>query len=145
MKRIIDWFKSSNHPHHIALCGVGTMLLMAVGAFIYRPLWHNALEAVATMAVVGVAIEVYQAIVSRTFNGHNSIGDILADVVGIALGVGAYALLTLAPTEAAIMLMVTSLVSCLLAFALPKHKWKFLWAFLGCLIVGFSLFTYAQS
>lgn len=142
MKKIINWVKSSNHSRHIALCGVGTMLLMAVGAFIYRPLWHNALEAVATMAVVGVAIEVYQVIVSRTFNWRNSLGDLLADAVGIAMGVGVYSLLTLAPTEAAIMLLVTSFVSCLLAFAMPQHKWKFLGAFLGCLMVGFSLFIY---
>lgn len=142
MKKIINWVKSSNHSRHIALCGVGTMLLMAVGAFIYSPLWYNALEAVATMAVVGVAIEVYQVIVSRTFNWRNSLGDLLADVVGIVLGVGVYSLLTLAPSEAAIMLMVSSFVSCILAFAIPEHKWKLLGAFLGCMIVGFSLFIY---
>ncbi|MBO7314200.1 MAG: hypothetical protein J6U49_00870 [Alistipes sp.] len=142
MKKIIDWIKSSNHSRHIALCGVGTMLLMAVGAFIYRPLWHNALEAIATMAVVGVAIEVYQAIASRTFNWRNSLGDLLADVLGIVLGVGLYSLFTLAATQAAIMLMVCSFVSCILAFAMPQHKWKFLGAFLGCLMVGFSLFIY---
>lgn len=148
MKKIINWLKSSNHPHHIILSGVGSMLLMALGAFIYHPLWHNALEAVATMAVVSVAIEMYQFMVTRGFHEYvfdwrNSLEDLLADVVGITLGVSIYCLFTLAATQAAIMLMVCSFVSCILAFAMPEHKWKLLGAFIICLIVGFSLFLYS--
>lgn len=143
MKKIIEWIKSSNHPYHIALCAVGAMLLMAIGAFLYPSLGVNALEAMAGMAVAGVTIEAYQVFLTRSFELRNTLGDLLADALGIAVGVGLYSLLALKAQEAAIMLLVCSFVSCILAFALPKHKYTALAAFFGCLIVGFSLFIYA--
>jgi hypothetical protein len=145
MKKIIDWVKSSNHYYHIGLLAALSLVMMSVGSFEFGAdgLWTNVWQTVKFGALVGVVIEVYQYFLAKVLNMKNTLGDLLADVVGIAMGVGVYSLLTLAPSEAAIMLMVSSFVSCILAFAIPEHKWKLLGAFLGCMIVGFSLFMYA--
>lgn len=145
MKRIIEWVKSSNHYYHIGLLTALSLVMMSIGAFEFgaQGLWTNVWQTVKFGLLTGVVIEVYQAIISRTFDWRNSLGDLLADVIGLVLGVGVYLLLAYSSPASAITCIVASVVSCVLAFALPKHKYMLLSSFLGCAMVGMSLFVYA--
>lgn len=145
MKKIIDWVKSSNHYYHIGLLAALSLIMMSVGAFEFgaQGLWTNVWQAVKFGLLTGVVIEAYQAIVYRTFDLRNSLGDLLADTIGLVLGVGVYLLLAYSSPASAITCIVASIVSCVLAFALAEHKYTLLASFLGCAMVGMSLFVYA--
>lgn len=144
MRRLIDWIKSSNHYYHIGLLAALSLLLLSIGAFEFGAsgLWTNIWQTVKFGLLTGVVIEAYQAIVSRTFDLRNSLGDLLADVIGLMLGVGVYLLFTLGSPESAIMLMVASVVCVVLSFAIPRYRLQLLCGFLGCMIIGFSVFIY---
>ena len=145
MKKIIEWVKSSNHYYHIGLLVALSLVVMSVGAFEFgaQGLWTNAWQTTKFGLMTGVVIEAYQAIVSRTFDWRNSLGDLFADVIGLVLGVGVYLLLAISSPASAIMMLCASVVSCVLAFIFTKYQFALLASFLGCIMLGMSLFIYA--
>lgn len=145
MKKIIDWVKSSNHYYHIGLLAALSLIMMSIGAFEFGAsgLWTNVWQTAKFGILTGLVIEVYQAIVSKSVDLKNSGGDLLADLIGLVLGIGLYLLLAVGSPASAIVLFVFSITSCIFAFALPKHKYTLLLAFFGCAMIGFSLFIYA--
>jgi hypothetical protein len=145
MDRIIKWLKSGKRYYCVYLFAILALLMMSIGSFEFGAsrLGTNIWQTIKFGILTGIVLEVYQSLIFSLYNWRSSLQDILADFIGLLLGVGIYCLFTLATTQAAIMLIVCSFVSCLLAFAMPEHKWKLLGAFLGCMIVGFSLFLYA--
>lgn len=145
MRKIIDWVKSSNHCYHIGLLAALSLVVMSVGAFEFgaKGLWINAWQTVKFGLMTGVVIEAYQAIVSRTFDWRNSLGDLLADVVGLVLGVGVYLLLAWCSPVSAIALFVFSFLSVVWAFIYQELQTYLLMAFLLSAMLSFSLFIYA--
>ena len=145
MKKIINWLKSSNHYYHIGLLAALSLVMMSVGAFEFGSggLWTNVWQTVKFGLLTGVVIEVYQAIVSRTFDWRNSLGDLLADVIGLVLGIGAYLLLAWGAPVTAIMLYIVAFFSVVWAVIYKEIRYHLLMLFFGCAIVGFSLFIYS--
>lgn len=147
MKKIIDWVKSSNHYYHIGLLTALSLVMMSIGAFEFgaQGLWTNVWQTVKFGLLTGVVIEAYQAIVSRTFDWRNSLGDLLADVIGLVLGVGVYLLLAWASPLSAVVLFIFSFLSVCWAFIYKDLQHYLLMAFLASAMLAFSLFIYAQS
>jgi hypothetical protein len=145
MKKIIEWAKSSNHYYHIGLLAALALVMMSIGAFEFGVdgLWTNAWQTVKFGLMAGVVIEAYQAIVSHTFNWRNSLGDLLADVVGLVLGVGVYLLFAWCSPVTAIILFIFSFWSACWAFIYKELQYYLLMAFLGSAMLAFSLFIYA--
>lgn len=144
IKKIINWVKSSNHYYHIGLLAALSLVMMSVGAFEFGGdgLWTNVWQTVKFGLLTGVVIEAYQVIVSRTFDWRNSLGDLLADVVGLMLGVGVYLLLAWCSPVSAIALFVFSFLSVVWAFVYKELQSYLLMSFLVCAILAFSLFIY---
>jgi hypothetical protein len=117
---------------------------MSVGAFEFGAdgLWINAWQTVKFGLMTGLVIEAYQAIVSRTFNLRNSLGDLLADVIGLVLGVGVYLLLAWASPVSAIVLFLFSFFSVVWAFIYKDLQTYLLMSFLASAMLSFSLFIY---
>jgi hypothetical protein len=144
MEKIIEWAKKSNHYYHIGLLAALSLVMMSIGAFEFgaQRLWTNAWQTVKFGLMTGVVIEAYQAIVSRTFNLRNSLGDLLADVIGLVLGVGVYLLLAWASPVSGVILFIFSFLSVVWAFIYKELQPYLLMSFLGCAILAFSLFIY---
>ena len=144
MKKIIDWVKSSNHYYHIGLLVALSLVVMSVGAFEFgaKGLWTNVWQTVKFGLMTGVVIEAYQAIVSRTFDWRNSVGDLLADVIGLVLGVGVYLLLAWCSPVSAIVLFIFSFFSVVWAFIYKDLQIYLLMLFLASAMLSFSLFIY---
>lgn len=145
LKKITNWVKSSNHYYHIVLLAALSLMMMSVGAFEFgaQGLWTNAWQCVKFGILSGLLIEAYQAITSKSFNLRNSLGDIIADLIGLALGVGVYLPLAWFAPTTAIILLCSSVLCCIFAFIIEEWRNPLLISFLGCLLVGFSLFIYA--
>lgn len=145
MKRLIEWVKESNHYYHIGLLCALSLVMMSVGAFEFGSagLWTNVWQTIKFGLLTGIVIEAYQAIVSRTFDWRNSLGDLLADVIGLVLGVGAYLLLAWGAPVTAIVLYIVAFFSMVWAVVYKEIRYYLLMLFLGCAGVGFSLFVYA--
>jgi hypothetical protein len=145
MTKIIDWVKSSNHYYHIGLLVVLALVMMSIGAFEFgaKGLWTNVWQTVKFGLLTGVVIEAYQVIVSRTFDWRNSLGDLLADVIGLVLGVGVYLLLAWCSPLTAIILFIFAFLSVVWAFVYKELQYYLLMAFLGSAMLAFSLFIYA--
>lgn len=145
MKKIIDWAKSSNHYYHIGLLAALSLVMMSVGAFEFgaQGLWTNMWQTVKFGLMTGVVIEAYQAIVSSTFDWRNSLGDLLADVIGLVLGVGVYLLLAWCSPVSSVVLFLFSFLSVVWAFIYKVLQPYLLMAFLGSAMLSFSLFIYA--
>lgn len=145
MKKIIEWVKSSNHYYHIGLLTALSLVMMSVGAFEFgtNGIWTNVWQTVKFGLLTGVVIEAYQAIVSRTFDWRNSLGDFIADVIGLVLGIGAYLLLAWGAPVTAIVLYIVAFFSMVWAVVYKEIRYYLLMLFFGCAMVGFSLFMYA--
>lgn len=145
MKKIIEWVKESNHYYHIGLLAALSLVMMSVGAFEFgaQGLWTNVWQTLKFGALTGIVIEVYQAIISRTFDWRNSLGDLLADVIGLVLGIGAYLLLALGAPVTAIVLYIVAFFSMVWGIVYKEIRYYLVALFLGCAMVGFSLFIYA--
>lgn len=145
MKKIIEWIKSSNHYYHIGLLAALSLIMLSVGSFEFGAdgLWTNVWQTVKFGALVGVVIEVYQYFLARVLNMKNTLGDLVADVIGLVLGVGVYVLLAICSPYSAITLCVVAVASLIFTFAIPEWKYYLVISFLGCAMVGFSLFIYA--
>lgn len=145
MEKIIDWVKSSNHYYHIGLLATLSLVMMSSGAFEFgaRELWTNVWQTVKFGIMTGLVIEVYQAIVSRSFNLRNSLGDIVADAIGLVLGVSAYLLLAWGAPVTTIVLYFFAFFSVVWSVVYKEIRYYLVALFLGCAAVGFSLFIYA--
>lgn len=145
MKKIIEWVKSSNHYYHIGLLAALSLVMMSVGAFEFgaQGLWTNVWQCAKFGLLTGVVIEAYQSIISRTFDWRNSLGDLLADVIGLVLGIGAYLLLAWGAPVTAIVLYIIAFFSMVWAVIYKEIRYYLVALFLGCAMVGFSLFIYA--
>jgi hypothetical protein len=145
MNKIIEWVKSSNHYLHIGLLAALSLVMLSVGAFEFGAdgLWTNVWQTVKFGVLVGVVIEAYQYFLSKVLNMKNTLGDLVADVIGLVLGVGVYLLLVWCSPVSAIIAYIVAVASLIFAFALPEWKYYLLILFLGCAMVGFSLFIYA--
>lgn len=144
MRKIIDWVKSSNHYYHIGLLAALSLVMMSVGAFEFgaQGLWANAWQCVKFGILSGLLIEAYQAITSKSFDLRNSFGDIVADLMGLVVGMGAYLLLAWGAPITAIVMICWAALSAVFAFVIDAWRNALLLSFLGCMIVGFSLFIY---
>ena len=145
MKKIIEWVKSSNHYYHIGLLAALSLIMLSVGSFEFGAdgLWTNVWQTVKFGALVGVVIEVYQYFLARVLNMKNTLGDLVADIIGLVLGVGVYVLLAICSPYSAITLCVVAVASLIFDFATSEWKYYLAISFLGCALVGFSLFIYA--
>lgn len=145
MGKIINWIKSSNHYYHIALLAALSLIIMSIGAFEFgaQGLWTNVWQTAKFGIMTGLVIEVYQAIVSKSFNLRNSLGDIVADAIGLVLGIGAYLLLAWGAPLTAIVLYIVAFASVVSAIFYQERRIYLLMLFLGCALVGFSLFIYS--
>ena len=145
MKKIIEWIKSSNHYYHIALLAALALVMMSIGAFEFgaQGLWTNVWQTVKFGLMTGFVIEAYQAIVSRTFDLRNSLGDLVADAIGLVLGFGVYLFLAWCAPVSAIVLYILAFFSVVWAFIYKELRYYLMMLFFGCAIVGFSLFIYA--
>lgn len=145
MRKIFNWFRTNNHDLHIGLLAALTLVMMSIGAFEFgaQGLWMNVWQCAKFGVLAGLLIEAYQAIVGKSFDLRNSLGDLLADLIGLVLGVGVYLLLAWGTPTTAIILLCWSALCCVFAFVISEWRNILLLSFLGCLIVGFSLFVYA--
>lgn len=144
MKKIISWLKASNHYYHVGLLAALALVMMSIGAFEFgaQGLWTNVWQTVKFSLLTGLIIEVYQAIVSRTFDLRNSLGDLIADIVGLALGVCVYLFLAWCAPVSAIVLYILAFLSVVWAFIYKELRYYLVVLFLGCAMLGFSLFIY---
>lgn len=145
MKKIIDWVKSSNHYYHIGLLAALSLVMMSIGAFEFGAdgLWTNVWQCTKFGLLTGVVIEVYQALVSKSLNIRNSLGDLLADVIGLVLGICAYLLLAWGAPVTAIVLYIVAFGLVVSAIFYQELRFYLCMLFLGCAIVGISLFIYS--
>lgn len=145
MKKIIDWIKSSNHYYHIGLLAALSLVMMSVGAFEFGAsgFWTSVWQTAKFGLMTGLVIEAYQAITTKSINIRNTLGDLLADVVGLVLGLVVYGLLTLGAPYTAIALYVIAVAAFIFAFTVKEYHFPMVFLFFGCAIVGFSLFVYA--
>lgn len=145
MKKIIEWVKSSNHYYHIGLLAALSLVMMSIGAFEFSAdgFWTNVWQVTKFGLLTGVVIEVYQALVSKSLNIRNTLGDLFADVVGLMLGLIAYGLLAWGSPTSAVVLYIIAAISIIWAFIYKEIRTWLVAAFLGCAMVGFSLFVYA--
>lgn len=145
MKKIIEWVKSSNHYYHIGLLAALSLVMMSIGAFEFGAdgFWTNVWQCVKFGLLTGVVIEVYQALVSKSLNIRNSLGDLLADVVGLVLGLVVYGLLAWCSPTSAVVLYIIAAISIIWAFIYKEMRLWLVAAFLGFAMVGFSLFIYS--
>lgn len=148
MKKIIEWVKSSNHYYHIGLLAALSLVMMSVGTFEFgaSSLWTTVWQTVKFGIMTGLVIEAYQAITSKSIDWRNSLGDLLADAIGLVLGVGVYALLAqFTPLSAIILFCLSAL--CLISSVISTIEMKWRVVLLGGFVIGllttFSLFIYA--
>ena len=145
MKKIIDWVKSSNHYYHIGLLAALSLVMMSIGAFEFGAdgFWTNVWQCVKFGLLTGVVIEVYQAITTKSINIRNTLGDLFADVVGLVLGLVVYGLLAWSAPTSAVVLYIIAAISLIWAFIYKEMRLWLVAAFLGCAMVGFSVFIYS--
>ena len=145
MKKIIEWVKSSNHYYHIGLLAALSLVMMSIGAFEFGPdgFWTNVWQVTKFGLLTGVVIEAYQAITTKSINIRNTLGDLLADVVGLVLGLVVYGLLAWGSPTSAVVLYIIAAISLIWAFIYKEMRLWLVAAFLGCAMVGFSVFVYA--
>lgn len=145
MKKIINWIKSSNHYYHIGLLAALSLVMMSIGAFEFGAdgFWTNVWQVTKFGLLTGVVIEVYQALTSKSLNLRNSLGDLLADVVGLVLGLVVYGLLAWGAPTSAVVLYIIAAISIIWAFIYKEIRTWLVAVFLGCAMVGFSLFIYS--
>ena len=145
MKKFFNWlFNESNRQEHIRLLALLTLILCAVLAFFTSSL--IALDAQVALAamLVAVTIEAYQIIVARKVDWSNTLGDLLADVFAIGIGLVVYDLLALLSPWSAIVMYVIATALIIVGTVKPKIKAP---CYLGFLLVGlvaFSLFVFAK-
>ena len=145
MKKFFNWlFNESNRPEHIRHLALLTLILCAVLAFFTGSL--IALDAQVALAamLVAVTIEAYQIIVARKVDWSNTLGDLLADVFAIGIGLVVYDLLALLSPWSAIVMYVIATALIIVGTVKPKIKAP---CYLGFLLVGlvaFSLFVFAK-
>ena len=145
MKKFFNWlFNESNRPEHIRLLALLTLILCAVLAFFTGSL--IALDAQVALAamLVAVTIEAYQIIIARKVDWSNTLGDLLADVFAIGIGLVVYDLLALLSPWSAIVMYVIATALIIVGTVKPKIKAP---CYLGFLLVGlvaFSLFVFAK-
>ena len=144
MRKIIEWVKASNHYYHMGLLAALSLMIMSIGAFEFgaQGLWANVWQAVKFGLLTGVVIEAYQVIVSRTFDWRNSLEDLLADVIGLVLGLGTDLMLVWCSPVSAIVMFILSFILGVWAFIYKDLRFYLLMSFLGCAILAFSLFIY---
>lgn len=146
MKKLIDWIKSSNHYYHIGLLAALSLIILSIGSFEFGAdnLLTNVWQTVKFGLLTGVVIEIYQCITTKSFNPRNTLGDLIADVIGFVLGVGFYCLLAWLAPYSAIAMYLCAAVAFIFAFSAESAMRNYLVvAFFCCGIVGFSLFLYA--
>ena len=145
MKKIIDWVKSSNHSYNIGLLAALSLVMMSVGAFEFGAsgFWTSVWQTAKFGLMTGLVIEAYQIITTKSINIRNTLGDLLADVVGLVLGLVVYGLLTLGAPYTTIALYVIAVAAFIFAFTVKEYHFPMVFLFFGCAIVGFSLFVYA--
>lgn len=145
MKKIINWIKSSNHYYHIGLLAALSLVMMSIGAFEFGAdgFWTNVWQVTKFGLLTGVVIEVYQVFVSKSLNIRNTLGDLLADVVGLVLGLVVYGLLAWGSPTSAVVLYIIAAISLIWAFIYKEMRLWLVAAFLCCAMVGFSVFIYA--
>lgn len=145
MKKIINWIKSSNHYYHIGLLAALSLVMMSIGAFEFgaQGLWMNVWQCVKFGLLTGVVIEVYQAITLRNFDWRNSLGDLLADIIGLVLGIGAYLLLAWGAPVTAIVLYIVAFCSMVSAIFYQDKRYYLLMLFFGSALLALSLFIYS--
>lgn len=145
MKKIIDWVKSSNHYYHIGLLAALSLVIMSIGAFEFgaNGFWTNVWQTAKFGLMTGIVIEAYQAITTKSINIRNTLGDLLADVIGLVLGLVVYGLLAWGAPTSAIVLYILAAISIIWAIIYKEMRTWLVAAFLGFAMVGFSLFVYA--
>ena len=145
MKKFFNWlFNESNRPEHIRLLALLTIIMCAVLAFFTSSLIALDAQVVLACLLVAITIEAYQIIISRTVDWDNTLGDLLADLFAIGIGVIVYDILALLSPWSAIVLYVVAVA--LIIFGTVKSKYKAP-CYLGFLLVGlvaFSLFVFAK-
>lgn len=145
MKKFFNWlFNESNRPEHIRLLALLTIIMCAVLAFFTSSLIALDAQVVLACLLVAITIEAYQIIISRTVDWNNTLGDLLADLFAIGIGVIVYDILALLSPWSAIVLYVVAVA--LIIFGTVKSKYKAP-CYLGFLLVGlvaFSLFVFAK-
>lgn len=145
MKKFFNWlFNESNRPEHIRLLALLTIIMCAVLAFFTSSLIALDAQVVLACLLVAITIEAYQIIISRTVDWNNTLGDLLADLFAIGIGVIVYDILALLSPWSAIVLYVVAVA--LIIFGAVKSKYKAP-CYLGFLLVGlvaFSLFVFAK-
>lgn len=145
MKKFFNWlFNESNRPEHIRLLALLTIIMCAVLAFFASSLIALDAQVVLACLLVAITIEAYQIIISRTVDWNNTLGDLLADLFAIGIGVIVYDILALLSPWSAIVLYVVAVA--LIIFGTVKSKYKAP-CYLGFLLVGlvaFSLFVFAK-
>lgn len=145
MKKIIDWIKSSNHYYHIGLLAALSLIIMSISAFEFGAsgFWTSVWQTAKFGLLTGVVIEVYQVFVSKSLNIRNTLGDLLADVVGLVLGLVVYGLLAWSAPTSAVVLYIIAAISLIWAFIYKEMRLWLVAVFLCCAMVGFSVFIYA--
>lgn len=145
MKKIIEWVKSSNHYYHIGLLAALSLVMMSIGAFEFGAdgFWTNVWQVTKFGLMTGIVIEAYQAITTKSINIRNTLGDLLADVVGLVLGLVVYGLLAWGAPTSAVVLYIIAAISLIWAFIYKEMRLWLVAVFLGCAMVGFSLFIYS--
>ena len=146
MKKLIEWVKSSNHYYHIGLLAALALIILSIGSFEFGAdnLLTNVWQTVKFGLLTGVVIEIYQCITTKSFNPRNTLGDLIADVIGLVLGVGFYCLLAWLAPYSAIAMYLLAVVAFIFAFSAESAMRNYLVvAFFCCGIVGISLFLYA--
>lgn len=145
MKKIIDWIKSSNHYYHIGLLAVLSLIIKSISAFEFGAsgFWTSVWQTAKFGLMTGLVIEAYQIITTKSFNIRNTLGDIIADVIGVAMGVAVYGLLAWLSPYSAIAMCICAAVSFIFAFSGSEWKNYLVMAFFGSAMIGFSLWIYA--
>ena len=94
--------------------------------------------------ILWTVFEAYQIIVARKVDWSNTLGDLLADVFAIGIGLVVYDLLALLSPWSAIVMYVIATALIIVGTVKPKIKAP---CYLGFLLVGlvaFSLFVFAK-
>ena len=144
---IKSWINDSNHYKHILLSIIVAICACVLHSFVLKD--TTIISSIITTLCVGIAIEIYQYILTKNFTPasvKNSIGDLFSDIIGCGIGILLYYISITNVPISSFILYGSGILLMFSWFIIRKieklSKYKTYILFLGTLVGIFGVYTF---
>lgn len=142
-KKVWGWLTGSNHPVHMALSMVVSLCACFVYSLLLPEFKFAIISTIVTVLFVGAIIEIYQYVLTKHFDARNSLGDMLADIIGGSLGILFFWLIMITLPTSSIILYALAFITFITSFIVKKNRKMLLLTGVFIGLFGFAMFLFA--